>query len=102
MAKKIGIFFLFLTTLAIYSCTKEKNMVEATVVDTGDITYEGCGYLLRLNDSALLMPTYLPGAYQHGGMQVKIDYHHTGIKDTCQYGSVIYDMVKLDDIELNH
>jgi hypothetical protein len=102
MAKKYGIFILMLAALAIFSCTKEKNLVDATVVDTGDITYDGCGYLLRLNDSALLKATYLPGAYQHGGMQVRIDYHHTGIKDTCQYGSVIYDMVKLDDIELRH
>lgn len=102
MAKKYGLFILLFATLAIYSCTKEKNMVDATVVDTGDITYDGCGYLLQMNDSALLKPTYLPGAYQHGGMQVKIEYHHTGIQDTCQYGSVIYDMVKLDDIELRH
>ncbi|HET8573369.1 MAG TPA: hypothetical protein VFL76_05810 [Edaphocola sp.] len=99
MLKKYSFFFTVIVACCLCSCSKEKNMVEATVVDTGDITYDGCGYLLRLNDSALLKPTYMPGAYQHDGMQVKIDYHHTGIKDTCQYGSVIYDMVKLDDIE---
>lgn len=75
-------------------------MVNAVVVDTGNITYAGCGYLLKLDDSALVLPTYLPGAYQHGGLKVEIEYHHTGIKDTCQFGSVIYDMVKLDDIKL--
>lgn len=101
MIKKYGVFFLLLIAFAAYSCNKDKNMVDATVVDSGDITYEGCGYLLQLNDSALLKPLYLPGAYQHGGLKVEIEYHHTGIKDTCKFGSVIYDMVKLDDIKMH-
>ncbi|WP_157977241.1 hypothetical protein [Taibaiella helva] len=76
-------------------------MVEATVIDTGDITNEGCGYVLRLEDQALLQPEYLPSAYQHGGLKVKVKYTHTGVQDTCQFGSVVYDLVSIQDIKRN-
>lgn len=99
MLKKYGLILFALSVFSFLSCSKQSKMVDATVIDTGDITYEGCGYVLQLEDSALLKPTYMPGAYQHDGFKVRIEYHHTGIKDTCQYGSIIYDMVKLDEIE---
>lgn len=81
------------------SCNKDKDMVEATIVDTGDITNEGCGYLMQLKDQALLQPQYLPSAYQHDGMRIKVKYTHTGIQDTCDFGTVIYDLVSIQDIK---
>jgi len=80
------------------SCNKDKDMVDATVVDTGDITNEGCGYVLELKDKALIQPNYLPSDYQHGGMRVKVKYTHTGVIDTCKFGSVIYDLVSIQEI----
>ncbi len=74
-------------------------MVKATVVDTGDITYEGCGYLLRLEDSALIQPNNLPSAYFHNGMKVKVKYTHTGVKDTCNYGTKVYDLATIEKIK---
>lgn len=102
MIKTYSSVFLILFALLITgsSCNKDQNWVNATVINSGDITYEGCGYVLQLEDQALLKPTYMPGAYQHDSLKVRIHYHHTGILDTCQYGSIVYDMVKLDDIEL--
>lgn len=84
------------------ACDKDKNMVDAIVVDTGDITYEGCGYLLELEDKALLQPLDLPSAYQHDGIKVKVEYSHTGIQDTCDYGTVIYDLVDIERIKMRH
>lgn len=81
-----------------FSCNKDKDMVDAVVVDTGDITNEGCGYVLELQDQALVQPNYLPSAYQHNGMRVKVKYTHTGVQDTCDFGSVIYDLVSIQDI----
>ena len=81
------------------ACNKDKDMVDATIVDTGDITNEGCGYLLQLEDKAVVQPSYLPSAYQHGGLKVKVKYNHTGIKDTCKFGSVIYDLVSIQEIK---
>jgi hypothetical protein len=81
------------------SCNKDKDMVDATIVDTGDITNEGCGYLLQLEDQAIVQPHYLPSAYQHGGMKVKVKYTHTGIIDTCDFGTKLYDLVTIQDIK---
>lgn len=81
------------------SCNKDKDMVNATIVDTGDITNVGCGYLLQLEDNAVIQPDYLPSAYQHGGMRVKVKYTHTGVQDTCDFGSVIYDLFSIQDIK---
>ncbi|MFT4061750.1 MAG: hypothetical protein QM642_05250 [Edaphocola sp.] len=85
--------------LAATACNKDKDMVNATVVDTGDITNEGCGYLLRLEDSALVQPNYLPSAYQHAGIKVKVKYTHTGVIDTCDYTPKIFDLVSIQDIK---
>lgn len=87
---------------AFVACNKDKDMVDATIVDTGDITNEGCGYLLELEDKAVVQPSYLPSAYQHGGLKVKVKYTHTGIKDTCDFGTVIYDLVSIQEIKRNN
>jgi hypothetical protein len=82
------------------SCKNDKDLVNATVVDTGDITNVGCGYLLRLEDSAFVQPDYLPSNCQHGGLAVKVKYTHTGVQDTCKFGSVVYDLVSIQKIKL--
>lgn len=74
-------------------------MVKATVINSGDITLHGCGYVLELEDLALIQPVYLPGAYQHDGIKVKVAYEHTGIQDTCKFGTVIYDLVDIKRIK---
>lgn len=94
-------FFPFLVTalFAFSACNKDAKMVDATVVDTQDLTYVGCGYVLELEDKALILPLNLPSAYQHDGMKVKIEFKHTGIQDTCKFGTVIYDMVDIQEIK---
>jgi hypothetical protein len=103
MTKKITLSVFFATAMALItlSCNKERNMVNAIVVDTGDITRSGCGYLLKLDDQALLQPDYLPSTYQHEGLKVKIKYTHTGAIDTCAFGVTTYDIVTLQDIMRN-
>ena len=84
------------------ACTKNKMRV-ATIVQTGDITYEGCGYLLKMEeDGQLVKPSHLPAAYQHDNIQVEVNYNHTGVVDTCNYGPKIYDLVNIIDIRLQN
>ena len=93
-------FLLFIFSAFFFTaCKNDKGMVDATIVDTGDITYEGCGYVLKLTDAALIQPVNLPSAYEHDGMKVKVKYTHTGIQDTCKYGTVIYDLVNIEKIK---
>lgn len=97
--KKSYLVLMFFALLGASSCDPDKDMVKATVINSGDITNRGCGYVLELEDHALLQPNYLPGAYQHDGLKVKVSFEHTGIQDTCKFGSVLYDLVDIKDIK---
>lgn len=87
------------TTLVFTACRKDLRLVNATIVDTGDITDEGCGYLLQLNDSSLVKPNYLPSSYQHHGYKVVVKYEHTGIVDTCEFANKLYDRANIVEID---
>jgi|SRR5690606_1122635 len=97
--KKSYLTLLSFALLGIAACNTDKDMVKATVINSGDITAQGCGYVLELEDQALVQPIYLPGAYQHDGLKVKVAYEHTGIQDTCTFGTVIYDLVDITKIK---
>lgn len=84
------------------ACNPDKDMVNAVVIDTGDITPDGCGFLLKLEDSAMIKPVNLPSAYSHDGMPVKLTYDFSGQKDTCDYGPKIFDLVQIDRIKVNY
>ena len=83
------------------SCKKDKDLAKATVIDTGDVTVDGCGWLLRMEDGKMEKPDYLPSAYQHDNMKVKVKFHSVGILDTCKSlpPHQFYEMVAIDDIK---
>jgi len=96
---------LSLATLGVLSlsCNKDKDFTKATILDTGDVTNNGCGYLIRLSDGRDEKPLHLPSAYQHDGMKVLVKYHNSGVMDTCRslpprefYDQVIIDEIKKD------
>lgn len=76
--------FLALSVLTV-ACKKNKDMINATVVDSGDIANKGCGYLLRLDDEdgKLVRPRYMPSAYQHDGMRVKVKLNRDKEGEIC-------------------
>ncbi len=94
----LGVFTLSLISI---SCSKDKNYTSATIVDTGDISLNGCGYLIRLADGREEKPLYLPSSFQHDGLKVLVKYHNTGIMDTCRNipPREFYDQVVVDDIK---
>jgi hypothetical protein len=87
------------TLIALSACNKGFETRDAVVIHTDDITAEGCGYLLQFDDESLVKPSYLPSAYQHDGMKIKIKYKHTGVMDTCNFGSKIYDIADIENIK---
>lgn len=86
--------------LAAAACEKDKDFALATVRDAGDVTQGGCGYLLSVDGAGEQRPDYLPSAYQHDGMRVKVRYHLSGVYDTCRNASnyQFYEIVNLDEI----
>ena len=83
------------------TCEKDKGYVSATVIATGDITQEGCGYLLKMTDGKLEKPYQLPSAFQHNDLKVKVKLKASGILDTCQFEPPhsFYELVYVEDIK---
>jgi len=90
-----------LLTFCFTSCKKDKNYVRATVKDSGDVTSDGCGYLLRMEDGREEKPQYLPSAFQHNDIEVLVKYHSTGILDTCGFTAPrsFFELIAIDDIK---
>lgn len=95
-----------LAVIGIASCDKDKDFSRATVIDTGDITadsnaIDGCGYILRLPDGTEERPEYMPSAFQHNGLKVKVKFHSSGVLDTCRFlpPRKFYERVYIDDIK---
>ena len=78
------IFCALIIALVAVSCNRNKNLLKATVVDTGDIALDGCGYLLKVEgEERLLRPSNLPTAYMHVGYKVKVKYDSDGGGEVC-------------------
>ena len=90
-----------LLTLVASSCNKDRNYTRATVLDSGDVTKDGCGYLLRLEDGREEKPEALPSAFQHDGIEVLVKYSSTGVLDTCEFAAPrkFFELVKIEDIK---
>lgn len=93
--------FLLLSTLALTACEKDKDFKTAVVRDSGDVSNDGCGYLLDVEDEGEQKPEYLPSAFQHDGMRVKVKYTYTGVLDTCGHSlpQSFHELVRIDDIK---
>jgi hypothetical protein len=96
-------YFLFITlfSLLIGSCKKEDDgFIDAVVVDSGNITKDGCGYLLRFADGTEEKPYQLLSTYQHNGLEVQVKYHQSDILDTCGSSAPFsyYQLIIVDDI----
>lgn len=98
--RKYFLGFAILATLAV-SCKKDKGFIKATVIDTGDITTDGCGYILRYEDGNTDKPDYLPSDYQHNNLKVLVKVHSSGILDTCSFSTPrkFYQLIYIDDIK---
>src|SRR5690606_408015 len=90
-----------LTFLFAAACNKDRNYTHAMILDSGDVTTEGCGYLLLLENGEEKKPVSLPSAFQHNGIQVLVKYNETGIRDTCEFAPPrkYFDMISIEDIK---
>lgn len=103
MRKKYLHLITIILTISILACNKPDDGFEnAKVVDSGDITNEGCGYLLQFDDGREEKPYQLLSAYQHNGMLVKVKYHSSEILDTCSSSAPAteYQLIIIDEIKM--
>ena len=79
------IFASLMLILVAAACNKDKKLQKATVVDTGDVASNGCGYLLKLEDDGrMVRPNNIPSAYMHNGYKVKVKFDENGEGIQCQ------------------
>ena len=80
--------------LLVSSCDKYKKSTKALVIDSGNVTPVGCGYLLQLDNGQRVRPVYLPSAFQHDGIRVLVEYNNTGKGSACNPG-ITYELVDI-------
>ena len=102
MRKKYFPLVAIILSISVLACNKSDNGFEnAEVVERGDVTNEGCGYLLRFDDGREEKPYQLLSAYQHNGMLVKVKYHSSEVTDTCGAARPYsyYQLIIIDEIK---
>lgn len=87
--------------LAVTSCKKKDDgYTQALVVYGGDLTVNGCGWLLRLTDGALVKPSNLASAFQHDSLGVLVKFYNSGNQTNCvpqhPYDIVVVEEIKRD------
>jgi hypothetical protein len=92
---------LLLSAFSLAACNKDDDFQNAVVRDSGDVSNSGCGYLLDVENEGEQKPEYLPSAFQHEGMRVKVKYTYTGVLDTCGHTlpQSFHELVRIDDIK---
>lgn len=85
--------------IAFASCKKyDDGFTRAQVIYAGDLTTNGCGYLLRFQDGTLVKPVYLASAYQLDSVGVLIKYYPAGTQTNC-VPQHPYDMIGIEEIK---
>lgn len=91
----LSAFFLLGTT----SCKKyDDGFTHALVIYGGDLTTNGCGYLLRLSNGNFVKPVNLASSFQQDSLGVLVKYNTTGEKTNCVPLSP-YDKVNVSEIK---
>ena len=81
------------------SCKKyDEGYTRALVIYGGDLSVNGCGYLLRLTDGTLIKPVALASAFQYDSLGVLVKYYSTGEQSNC-VPQTPYDKVNVTDIK---
>jgi len=78
------ILFLLLFAVPV-SCKKDGNLLtaNATIIDTGSVAVDGCGWLIKLNDNTTYEATNLATDFQKNNLQIRISYHLLTTKFQC-------------------
>ena len=85
--------------IAFASCKKyDEGFTRAQVIYAGDLTTNGCGWMLRFQDGSLVKPVYLASAYQIDSLGVLIQYYPAGEQSNCNPQQP-YDKIGIDEIK---
>ncbi len=93
--------FLCLITLTVaaftYSC-KDKNYVNATIIDTGLPAADGCGYIVQI-DTTRYSPLNLADKYKVNNLAVEVDFKKEGDGFSCGFNPKLIETIKINKIK---
>lgn len=102
MKKLLIVYVLFI--LISISCKKSdqstQKSISATIVDSGNIAFDGCGWLIKIDASGTnYHADNLPVSYQKDNLPVTISYHLLDTKFSCGLLSNNISVIKIDAIQ---
>jgi hypothetical protein len=85
-ALKMILIVLFSAAI-IVSCKKDTNLLasDATIINTGPVAVDGCGWLIKLTNDSVYNATNLDTVYQKQNLKVTIAYHLLTTKFHCGF-----------------
>ena len=102
-------YLLLLIIFLGYSCTKERsceNCVDnnsyknATIVYGGPVATDGCGWLIKIDDTHTYQPDVLNAVFLRDQLPVKIMYELTSDKFICGISGLQIPIIHVIDIKL--
>ncbi len=77
---------LLLLIYTLTGCKKENQLknVNATIIDAGDVAADGCGWLIKIDDTnTVYFPVNLADTYKKDKLLVTVNYHLLTTKHQC-------------------
>ena len=100
-------FFIISLAVLFLSCTKDRScldcdtetgFVNATIVDSGPVETDGCGWVVKLGDDKFYHPDQLADEFKQNNLNVKICYELS--KDEFRCGIAALNMPVLQIIAI--
>ena len=79
-------------------CRNENTLVDAVIIDSGDVSADGCGWIVNVGND-YFHPQSLEAIYQVDGLHVIISYRKLNSQFMCGIGGLLYDEIEITDIE---
>lgn len=101
--------FLILMVFFATSCAKEKSCENcldnntyknATIVYEGPVATDGCGWLVKLDDTHIYQPDVLNTVFQHDQLSITIAFELTSAKFTCGISGLQIPIIHVLEIKL--
>jgi hypothetical protein len=85
-------------TLFTYSC-KDKNYVNATIIDLGSPAADGCGFIVQMDTLHRYSPLNLADKYKVNNLEVEVDFKKEGDGFSCGFNPTTIETIKINKIK---
>jgi hypothetical protein len=80
-------------------CTTESGFVNATIIDSGPVETDGCGWVVKLGDEKFYHPDALGDEFKQNNLGVKICYESSKDEFRCGIAALSMPVLHIISIE---